>query len=139
MNFNNSKMAGNLLGVGGMERMMTYPTLLWIISLGDIYSATTVTDEVVFNDLFYLHCSTRLNSAFPKTIERKKRKGWCLRAYLLVFGLAFGFAFCGSLTGFIGSSQQTISHGSQPHGSSTAITSPHSSHLYLSPFLFAKN
>jgi hypothetical protein len=66
-----------------------------------------------------------------------------LRVYLLVFGLgfglAFGFAFCGSSTGFIGSPQQTISHGSQPHGSSTAITSPHSSHWYLSPFLFAKN
>ncbi len=76
-------------------------------------------------------------------MELKKRKGRDLEIYLLVFGLAFGFAFgfvfCGSLTGFIGFSQQTISHDSQPHGSSTATTNPHSSHLYLSPFLFAKN
>jgi len=63
--------------------------------------------------------------------------------YLLFFGVCFeldlDFVFSCTLTGFIGWSQQTISHVSQPHGSSTAITSPHSSHLYLSPFLAAKN
>jgi hypothetical protein len=69
----------------------------------------------------------------------QKKKGLDLEVYFLVFGFGFGFAFWVSLMGFIGSSQQTISHVSQPHGSSTAITSPHSSHLYLSPFLFAKN
>ena len=34
MAFYNTKIAGTLLLVGGMERMMAYPTLLWIISLG---------------------------------------------------------------------------------------------------------
>jgi hypothetical protein len=73
-----------------------------------------------------------------------------LWAYLLVLGLdlglalglalgfALGFALAAA-TGFIGVPQQTISTGSQPHGSSTKSTSPQSSHLYLSPFLFAKN
>lgn len=43
----------------------------------------------------------------------------------------FGFAF----TSFIGVSQHTGMHaGSQPHGSSMTITSPHSSHLYFVPF-----
>jgi hypothetical protein len=78
-------------------------------------------------------------------IWRKKKKGWCLRAYLLVFGLVCGLLLVSAFvapTGFIGSPQQTTSHGSQshvPHGSSTEITSPHSPHSYLSPFLFAKN
>jgi hypothetical protein len=53
-------------------------------------------------------------------------------------GLCFGFAFCVALTGFIGSPQQTSSTGSQPHGSATSTISPHSSQLYLSPFLLAK-
>jgi len=52
---------------------------------------------------------------------------------------ALGFAFSVLATGFIGMPQQTMSHVSQPHGSSTKTTSPQSSHLYLSPFLFAKN
>jgi len=34
MAFYNTKIAGTLLLVSGMERMMAYPTLLWIISLG---------------------------------------------------------------------------------------------------------
>jgi len=43
----------------------------------------------------------------------------------------FGFAFIS----FIGVSQHTGIHvGSQPQGSSTTITSPHSSHLYFVPF-----
>jgi hypothetical protein len=67
-----------------------------------------------------------------------------LRNYLLFLGLglaalALGFAFVVPETAFIGVPQQTISHGSQPHGSSTKSISPQSSHWYLSPFLFAKN
>jgi hypothetical protein len=84
-------------------------------------------------------------TAIAKQMSTKKRKV-CLIVYLLAlglgFGLAFGFGFCVSSTGFIGSPQQTTSHGSHshpPHGFSTAITSPHSSHLYLSPFSLAKN
>ena len=75
-------------------------------------------------------------------MEHQKKKGWLLRAYLLVFGLVGGLLFVSAFadsTGFIGSPQQTTSHGSQPHGFSTEITSPHSPHSYLSPFLFAKN
>jgi hypothetical protein len=57
----------------------------------------------------------------------------------LDFGFAFGpaGAFV-SLNGFIGWLQQTMSHASHPQGSSTTTTSPHSSHLYFSPFFFAK-
>jgi len=51
-------------------------------------------------------------------------------AYLLVFGLDFALdlGFAVALTGFIGSPQHIISVVSQPHGSSTKITSPQSSH-----------
>lgn len=56
----------------------------------------------------------------------------------LVFGLAFGFAFS-ALTGSIGIPQQIKSQGVHPQGSSTMITSPQSSHVYFSPFFFAKS
>jgi hypothetical protein len=56
----------------------------------------------------------------------------------LVLGFTLGFAFETS-NGFIGAPQQITSHASQPHGSSTETTSPHSLHLYLSPFFAAKN
>jgi hypothetical protein len=73
----------------------------------------------------------------------KMKKRETIVSYLLVLalalGLLFGFGFSVIFTGFIGSPQQTISTGSQPHGSSTKSISPQSSHLYLSPFLFAKN
>jgi hypothetical protein len=66
------------------------------------------------------------------------------RVYFLVFGLVFGLAFglafaVVALTGFIGTLQHIKSHASQPQGSSIKTTSPHSSHLYFSPFLFAKS
>jgi len=83
-----------------------------------------------------------LNSLF----EIKKRKRLFLRVYFSVLGLGFGFyfdfGFASAFTSFIGSPQHITSHGSHSHppqGVSTAITSPHSSHLYFSPFLFAKN
>ena len=75
----------------------------------------------------------------------QKKEGLLFEVYLLVFGLVCGLLLVSPFvapTGFIGSPQQTTSHGSQshvPHGSSTEITSPHSPHSYLSPFLFAKN
>jgi hypothetical protein len=47
---------------------------------------------------------------------------------LLIYFLALGF------TSFIGTSQHMKSQGAQPHGSSTATTTPQSSHLYLAPF-----
>jgi hypothetical protein len=59
----------------------------------------------------------------------------------------FGFAgaleaaalFADALTGFMGSSQQISSHvSSHSHGFSIKTTRPHSSHLYCSPFFFAK-
>jgi hypothetical protein len=58
---------------------------------------------------------------------------------LATVGLGFttGLGFV-SLIGFIGAPQQTKSHSAQPQSSSTKITSPHSSHLYFSPFFFAK-
>ena len=59
-----------------------------------------------------------------------------LAALSLGFALGLGFS---SLTCFIGAPQQTMSHSSQPQTSSTKMTSPHSSHLYFSPFFFAKN
>jgi hypothetical protein len=68
--------------------------------------------------------------------------------YFFAFGLVFGFGFALALglafafaafTGFIGSPQQIKSHSSQPHGSSTKMIIPHSSHSYFSPFFFAKN
>jgi hypothetical protein len=47
--------------------------------------------------------------------------------------------FAGALTGFIGCSQHTSSHvSSHSHGFSISTTRPHSSHLYCSPFFFAK-
>jgi len=72
-------------------------------------------------------------------VNKKRRRLW---VYFLGLafgfgGAAFGFAF--AATGFIGAPQQTISDVSHPHGSSTKTTSPQVSHLYLSPFLFAKN
>jgi len=57
------------------------------------------------------------------------------------FGLGLGFALAfdfSSLTGFMGTPQQIISQSSQLHTSSTKTISPHSSHLYFSPFFFAK-
>jgi hypothetical protein len=60
----------------------------------------------------------------------------------LVFRLSRALPLLSALTafaGFIGCPQQTISHGSQPQGSSIKTTSPQSSHSYLSPFLLAKN
>jgi hypothetical protein len=70
----------------------------------------------------------------------RKKGGGCPRAYFLVLELGFAVLVLGfSATVFIGVPQQTISHGSQPHGSSTISISPQSSHWYLSPFLFAKN
>jgi hypothetical protein len=59
-------------------------------------------------------------------------------AFGFALGLAFGFAFEAALTGFIGAPQHISSTGSQPQGSSITTISPHSSHLYFSPF-FAKN
>ena len=55
-------------------------------------------------------------------------------------GLAFvlGTDFS-ALTCFIGAPQQITSQSSHPQTSSTKTTSPHSSHLYLSPFFFTKN
>jgi hypothetical protein len=48
-------------------------------------------------------------------------------------------AFAVALTGFIGCSQQTSSHPSaHSHGLSIKTTRPHLSHLYCSPFFFAK-
>jgi len=74
------------------------------------------------------------------SIKKKRLNG----AYFLGLAAAFGLVFAlglgfSSLTGFIGALQQTMSHVSHPHGSSTKMTSPHSSHLYFSPFFFAKN
>jgi hypothetical protein len=63
-------------------------------------------------------------------------------AFFAGFALGFGFAFAlafSALTDFIGVSQQINSTASQPQGSSTTTTSPHSSHLYFSPFLVAKS
>jgi len=57
------------------------------------------------------------------------------------FGLGLGFALAfdfSSLTGFMGTPQQITSQSSQLHTSSTKTISPHSSHLYFSPFFFAK-
>jgi hypothetical protein len=68
--------------------------------------------------------------------ELIKKRGWRVGVYFLVFGLSFAFA---ALMGFIGSPQHTSSHAAQPQGSSTKTISPHSSHLYFSPFFFAKN
>jgi hypothetical protein len=59
--------------------------------------------------------------------------------YFLGLGLAFAFVGFVSLTAFIGAPQHKISPVSQPHWSSTKTTRPQSSHLYLSPFFFAKN
>jgi hypothetical protein len=74
----------------------------------------------------------------------KKEKGVFESVYFFAFGLVFGFglglAFAfAAFAGFIGSPQQIKSHSSQPHGSSTKIIIPHSSHSYFSPFFFAKN
>jgi hypothetical protein len=66
------------------------------------------------------------------------------RDYFFGFSGAFAGAlgaalFAAALTGFIGSSQQISSHvSSHSHGFSTKTTRPHSSHLYCSPFFFAK-
>ena len=56
----------------------------------------------------------------------------------LGLGFAAGLGF-DSLTCFMGAPQQTMSHSSQPQSSCTKTTSPHSSHLYCSPFFFTKN
>jgi hypothetical protein len=59
----------------------------------------------------------------------------------LGFGLAFAFvalAGLAALAGFMGAPQQTSSVVSQPQGSTTSIMRPQSSHLYWSPFFFAK-
>ena len=95
----------------------------------------------VFKQLYSLYCDAE---NYPSVT--KKRKGsngfYFYLAFALAFGLAFalafGFAFVAALTGFIGASQHISSTVSQPHGSSTTTISPHSSHLYFSPFL-AKN
>ncbi len=60
--------------------------------------------------------------------------------YFLGFTGAFEAAlFAEALTGFMGSSQQISSHvSSHSHGFSIKTTRPHSSHLYCSPFFFAK-
>jgi hypothetical protein len=75
----------------------------------------------------------------------EQKKSWVKGDYFF-FGLAgfvlrLGFAFVvvfSCLTCFIGTPQQITSQSSQPQISSTKTTSPHSSHLYLSPFFFAK-
>lgn len=67
-----------------------------------------------------------------RVIEMHKRRiRWA--CYFLGFGLDVDLVV---LAGFIGLPQHTKSHVAQPHGSSTKTTSPHSSHLYLSPFFF---
>jgi len=76
---------------------------------------------------------------YPHVRRKRIEKLGLVEDYFFVFALGFCFALAfSSLTGFIGALQQTMPHGSQPQGSSTT-TSPHSSHLYLSPFFFAKN
>jgi len=60
-----------------------------------------------------------------------------VRIFLIAIVYLF-WDFALSETGFIGSSQQTISQVSQPQGSSTKTTKPHLSHSNLSPFLFTK-
>ena len=87
----------------------------------------------VFKQLYSLYCDAE---NYPSVT--KKRKGSNGFYFYLAFALAFGFAFVAALTGFIGASQHISSTVSQPHGSSTTTISPHSSHLYFSPFL-AKN
>jgi len=83
-----------------------------------------------------LHFASTITESSNYEIKKRKVES----VYFLVFVLAFGLPlFSTFVTSFIGAPQQTISHGSQPHGSSTKTTKPHSSHLYLSPFLFAKN
>src|SRR4030042_5357687 len=73
------------------------------------------------------------------SVKRKRiEKLRLIEAYFLAFALGLAFAFS-ILTGFIGALQQTMSHGSHAQGSSTMTTSPQSSHLYFSPFFFAKN
>src|SRR5690606_11600127 len=70
-----------------------------------------------------------------RLIEQKKCKRKYLNTvYCLVLSCCLFSCVCFSLTGFIGSPQHTISHDSQPQGSSTNTTSPQSSHLYFSPF-----
>jgi hypothetical protein len=79
--------------------------------------------------------------SYAKANGHKKKKvfwGIIYLSFALGFGLALGFGFAAE-TGFIGSPQHIISVVSQPHGSSTKITNPQSSQVYLSPFLFAKN
>jgi hypothetical protein len=74
--------------------------------------------------------------------ETKKsglKKVESMGSYFLGLGLAFAFVGFVSLTVFMGAPQHNISPVSQPHGSSTKTTRPQSSHLYLSPFFFAKN
>jgi hypothetical protein len=76
-----------------------------------------------------------------KKVVAKKR---LLVDYFFGFSGAFTGAlgavlFAGALTGFIGCSQHTSSHvSSHSHGFSINTTRPHSSHLYCSPFFFAK-
>ena len=73
---------------------------------------------------------------FKKTL----RCDYFFFAFSGVFTGALGAAlFAVALTGFIGSSQQISSHvSSHSHGLSIKTTRPHSSHLYCSPFFFAK-
>jgi len=81
---------------------------------------------------------TLFASKGSRKVEKQKKSE--LEFYFFAFGFALVLVFAfTSLTGFIGTLQQTISHGSQAQASSTTTISPHSSHWYFSPFFFAKS
>jgi|WetSurMetagenome_2_1015567.scaffolds.fasta_scaffold71666_3 hypothetical protein len=74
--------------------------------------------------------------------QKKGKRGFVWTYFVGLAALGLGFALdagFSSLTCFIGVPQQTTSQSSQPQTSSTRITSPQLSHLYFSPFFFAKN